>query len=282
MALKWEKNDAIKKQFSKFASEYMERAEKIKLMLNEPIEPKPKKAVAASEGDKDKNKMKEAVESAIVQDKPNIKWDDIAGLEQVAPRPSPLAPRPSPLPLQGMCAGRRYVRAEGLVHLQGLAGAVAEAWQVVCACGARGLVRRGRASRQRRRSRRPSSYPSTSPSSSRGQVVRHGEASCSTGRPARARATWPKPLPPRYIYILFIGIKAVATEVPPLPRCSPLPTLPPCKSCPHPALRDRATQAAGTTGACHVPRGRPCLACTGRRDGGAEWSVRCGASPHAP
>ena len=96
MALKWEKNEAIKKQFSKFAGEYMERAEKIKVMLSEPIEPKPKKAVAASEGDKDKNKMKEAVESAIIQDKPNIKWDDIAGLEQVAlhPRPSPLAPRP--------------------------------------------------------------------------------------------------------------------------------------------------------------------------------------------
>jgi len=123
MALKWEKNDAIKKQFSKFASEYMERAEKIKLMLNEPIEPKPKKAVAASEGDKDKNKMKEAVESAIVQDKPNIKWDDIAGLEQVAPRPSPLAPRPSPLaPTAARHVRRQAVRESGGVGASARAG----------------------------------------------------------------------------------------------------------------------------------------------------------------
>lgn len=85
-ALKWEKNPSIKTQFEKFAKEYMERAEKIKVMLSEPVETKPKKAVAASEGDKDKNKMREAVESVIVQDKPNVKWDDIAGLEQVGLR----------------------------------------------------------------------------------------------------------------------------------------------------------------------------------------------------
>lgn len=53
-----------------------------KAMLAEPVEVKPKK-VAASEGDKDKSKMREAVESAIVQEKPNVKWEDIAGLEQV-------------------------------------------------------------------------------------------------------------------------------------------------------------------------------------------------------
>lgn len=82
MALKWEKNEQVKTQFNKFALEYMERAEKIKKMLDEPVEDKPKKAEKASEGDKDKNKMREAVEGAIVQEKPNVKWDDIAGLEQ--------------------------------------------------------------------------------------------------------------------------------------------------------------------------------------------------------
>lgn len=87
-ALKWEKNASTKKQLDKFAKEYMERAEKIKEMLSAPVETKPKKAVAASEGDKDKSKMREAVEGAIVQDKPNVKWDDIAGLEQVR-RPQP-------------------------------------------------------------------------------------------------------------------------------------------------------------------------------------------------
>lgn len=81
MVLKWEKNEAVKVQFKNYAEEYMLRAEKIKKMLEEPVEAKPKKA-ALSEGDKDKNKMRETVMEAIVQEKPNVTWDDIAGLEQ--------------------------------------------------------------------------------------------------------------------------------------------------------------------------------------------------------
>ena len=93
MVLKWEKNEAVKVQFKNYAEEYMLRAEKIKKMLEEPVEAKPKKA-ALSEGDKDKNKMRETVMEAIVQEKPNVTWDDIAGLEQVMHGPLKAFPGP--------------------------------------------------------------------------------------------------------------------------------------------------------------------------------------------
>ena len=89
MALKWEKNEAIIKTFKNFALEYMTRAEKIKKMLSEPVPEKKKKAAEGGDKDKDKDKMRDAVESAIVQEKPNVKWGDIAGLEQVALALSP-------------------------------------------------------------------------------------------------------------------------------------------------------------------------------------------------
>lgn len=64
-------------------TEYMTRAEEIKKQLAEPPAPK-KKAVAggSDDDDKDKAKFKAALSQAIVSEKPNVKWDDIAGLEQ--------------------------------------------------------------------------------------------------------------------------------------------------------------------------------------------------------
>mmetsp|Transcript_49917 Transcript_49917/g.118316 ORF Transcript_49917/g.118316 Transcript_49917/m.118316 type:complete len:443 (+) Transcript_49917:293-1621(+) len=60
--------------------EYMERAEKIKSILNEPVKKK-----AAADGDdkegKDKTKMRDSLKATIMTEKPNIKWDDVAGLE---------------------------------------------------------------------------------------------------------------------------------------------------------------------------------------------------------
>ena len=61
--------------------EYMTRAELIKQLLNEPV--KKKKAVADGDKDenKDKEKMRGAIMEAIICEKPNVKWADIAGLE---------------------------------------------------------------------------------------------------------------------------------------------------------------------------------------------------------
>ncbi|EKX33345.1 vacuolar protein sorting protein 4 [Guillardia theta CCMP2712] len=81
-AMKWEKNPNITAQLRKFAKEYMERAEKIQEILKDP--PKAKKAAVPAGGDseKEKGRMRDAIQSAIVQEKPNVRWEDIAGLEQ--------------------------------------------------------------------------------------------------------------------------------------------------------------------------------------------------------
>eukprot|EP00802_Teleaulax_amphioxeia_P014562 Tamp_14630.p1 GENE.Tamp_14630~~Tamp_14630.p1 ORF type:complete len:450 (+),score=112.70 Tamp_14630:107-1456(+) len=81
-ARKWEKSEQVKQKFKEYQMEYTTRAEAISAMLEKPAEPAKPKKEAEGGGDKDKNKMREAVESAIVQEKPNVKWEDIAGLEQ--------------------------------------------------------------------------------------------------------------------------------------------------------------------------------------------------------
>uniref|UniRef100_A0A6U4ZFE5 AAA+ ATPase domain-containing protein n=1 Tax=Hemiselmis andersenii TaxID=464988 RepID=A0A6U4ZFE5_HEMAN len=83
-AIKWEKIASRKEQFTAKMIEYVGRAEAIKKILNEPIVPVKQKATAGGGGgdDKDKTKMSDAMQGAIVKEKPNVKWDDIAGLEQ--------------------------------------------------------------------------------------------------------------------------------------------------------------------------------------------------------
>jgi len=102
-ALKYEKNPRSKETIRKKTVEYMNRAEQLKEFLAKGT--KPKTAVShggsaqkqkpkgegkdGKDGDKkeeeeedpEKQKLKGALESAILKEKPNVKWDDVAGLE---------------------------------------------------------------------------------------------------------------------------------------------------------------------------------------------------------
>jgi len=79
-AIKYEKVAQRVSMLKSKMLEYMGRAEKIKAILAEPAVKK-----AVKEGDdkdgKEKTKMKDALQSTIMKEKPNIKWDDVAGLE---------------------------------------------------------------------------------------------------------------------------------------------------------------------------------------------------------
>eukprot|EP00746_Dinoflagellata_sp_MGD_P150148 gnl/MRDRNA2_/MRDRNA2_82070_c0_seq1.p1 gnl/MRDRNA2_/MRDRNA2_82070_c0~~gnl/MRDRNA2_/MRDRNA2_82070_c0_seq1.p1 ORF type:complete len:469 (-),score=96.45 gnl/MRDRNA2_/MRDRNA2_82070_c0_seq1:8-1327(-) len=100
---KYEENKAVKERIFEKMGEYMNRAEEIKKFLSE--EKKPQLAVAgggqpsprnggggggypSSNGggdstpkDEEKEKMKKALEGAIITEKPNVRWDDVAGLK---------------------------------------------------------------------------------------------------------------------------------------------------------------------------------------------------------
>ncbi|KAI8827133.1 P-loop containing nucleoside triphosphate hydrolase protein [Fimicolochytrium jonesii] len=102
-ALKYEKNERTKESIKKKFTEYLDRAEKLKEYLRkQESKKKPVPAGAVSNGAKDKKgddddddeddgkdkkedaetkKMRDALQGAILQEKPNVKWDDIAGLE---------------------------------------------------------------------------------------------------------------------------------------------------------------------------------------------------------
>ena len=103
LALKWEKNPKSKEMIRTKTREYMERAEKLKahIQANDPnVKRKPAamgangsasngagKADGSSNGaggdedDSDQKKLRGQLTGAILTDKPNIKWDDVAGLE---------------------------------------------------------------------------------------------------------------------------------------------------------------------------------------------------------
>lgn len=98
LALKWEKNAKSKEMIRTKASEYMERAEKLKTHLAEQDKGNKKKPAAVGsngkvsgggkggdgedgEHDADTKKLRGALQGAILADKPNIKWEDVAGLE---------------------------------------------------------------------------------------------------------------------------------------------------------------------------------------------------------
>jgi len=100
-ALKYEKNPRSKETIRKKTVEYMNRAEQLKEYLAKGTKPKtalshggsaqkqkPKsdgsgdgKEKDGEEEDPEKLKLKGALESAILREKPNVKWDDVAGLE---------------------------------------------------------------------------------------------------------------------------------------------------------------------------------------------------------
>ncbi|CAG8571537.1 740_t:CDS:2 [Funneliformis mosseae] len=98
-ALKYEKNEQRKDSIRKKIIEYLNRAEKLKEYLNskeEKSKESSKKAIKAngddggkgrkkngtSEDDDEENKkLRGALTSAILTEKPDIRWDDVAGLE---------------------------------------------------------------------------------------------------------------------------------------------------------------------------------------------------------
>jgi vacuolar protein-sorting-associated protein 4 len=95
LALKWEKNAKSKEMIRAKAGEYMERAEKLKTHLDTDGGKK-KPGLVGSNGattggagkgeekegeDADSKKLRNALSGAILQDKPNVRWEDVAGLE---------------------------------------------------------------------------------------------------------------------------------------------------------------------------------------------------------
>lgn len=98
LALKWEKNPKSKEMIRGKASEYMERAEKLKNHLaSNSGDTKKKPGMLGANGsstggggkgkdgeeevDADSKKLRNALAGAILQDKPDVKWEDVAGLE---------------------------------------------------------------------------------------------------------------------------------------------------------------------------------------------------------
>ncbi|KAF1362589.1 vacuolar protein sorting-associated protein-like protein VPS4 [Lizonia empirigonia] len=100
LALKWEKNQKSKEMIRGKVAEYMERAEKLKQHLNQNDASNRKKPSAMgangksaggsgkagkdeddSEQDADSKKLRGALSGAILTEKPNIRWEDVAGLE---------------------------------------------------------------------------------------------------------------------------------------------------------------------------------------------------------
>ncbi|KAH0609441.1 uncharacterized protein H6S33_012927 [Morchella sextelata] len=93
LALKWEKNPRMKESIRGKAAEYMERAEKLKTHLNENANKKKPSKLGANGTTSNKNdpdedtmdpeskKLRGALAGAILTEKPNVKWEDVAGLE---------------------------------------------------------------------------------------------------------------------------------------------------------------------------------------------------------
>jgi vacuolar protein-sorting-associated protein 4 len=92
MALKYEKNPRTAARVKEKMQEYIKRAELLKAAISNQTPKKMAAAAAASGGsgkDKDKDdeedsergKLRGGLESAVLMEKPNVKWDDVAGLE---------------------------------------------------------------------------------------------------------------------------------------------------------------------------------------------------------
>jgi vacuolar protein-sorting-associated protein 4 len=97
LAIKWEKSEASKQILKKKVAEYMDRAEKLKKHLaskdggsNGNSKPAAmgangktgtNGAGGGDEEDADSKKLRGALAGAILSEKPNIRWEDVAGLE---------------------------------------------------------------------------------------------------------------------------------------------------------------------------------------------------------
>lgn len=97
LALKYEKNVKSKEMIRAKAGEYMERAEKLKQHLADGDSKRKKPGMVGANGsttggggkgkegeddqDPESKKLRSALAGAILQDTPNVKWEDVAGLE---------------------------------------------------------------------------------------------------------------------------------------------------------------------------------------------------------
>ena len=101
LALKWEKNPKSKEMIRAKTGEYMDRAEKLKAHIADAEAKRKKPGMVGANGsstggtgkgkengedggeqiDEDSKKLRSALAGAILQDRPNVKWDDVAGLE---------------------------------------------------------------------------------------------------------------------------------------------------------------------------------------------------------
>ncbi|KUI60184.1 Vacuolar protein sorting-associated protein 4 [Cytospora mali] len=103
LALKWEKNPKSKEMIRQKTAEYMDRAEKLKAHLSDADAKRKKPGLLGANGsstggtakgkengeggaggepvDEDSKKLRSALAGAILQDRPNVKWEDVAGLE---------------------------------------------------------------------------------------------------------------------------------------------------------------------------------------------------------
>lgn len=92
MGLKYEKNEARKKLILERVEGYMKRAEELRDYVNKQNEVGnkggaggtgvKKKGDGEDDVDEEKKKLRGALSGAIVTEKPNVKWDDVAGLDQ--------------------------------------------------------------------------------------------------------------------------------------------------------------------------------------------------------
>eukprot|EP00979_Chaetoceros_neogracilis_P015320 scaffold5691_cov184-Chaetoceros_neogracile.AAC.1 len=91
MGLKYEKNEARKKLILERVEGYMKRAEELRDYVNKNNEVggksgggtgTKKKGDGEDDLDEEKQKLRGALSGAVVTEKPNVKWDDVAGLEQ--------------------------------------------------------------------------------------------------------------------------------------------------------------------------------------------------------
>jgi len=81
-AIKYEKNPRMKQTIKDKVMEYMTRAEKLKTMIENPAKQGVPSGGAKKEGEEsdETKKYKDALSSIILKEKPNVKWDDVAGL----------------------------------------------------------------------------------------------------------------------------------------------------------------------------------------------------------
>ncbi|KAK4284224.1 hypothetical protein QN277_001083 [Acacia crassicarpa] len=93
--LKYEKNPKIKEAITQKFTEYLRRAEEIRAVLDDggpgpasngdaAVATRPKSKPKDGEGDgedPEQSKLRAGLNSAIIREKPNVKWNDVAGLE---------------------------------------------------------------------------------------------------------------------------------------------------------------------------------------------------------